>query len=84
MLWGLVLRWIVNALIRVGLDRDITALVAEIPQAKLIDPLLADFADAADQVEQYFTEADALGREASRLATSTIDSTLGRLRRAEG
>ncbi len=83
-LWGLVLRWIVNALIRVGLDRDITALVAEIPQAKLVDPLLADFADAADQVEQYFTEADALGREASRLATSTTDSTLGRLRRAEG
>lgn len=83
-LWGLLLRWVVNALIRVGLDRDITALVAEIPQAKLVDPLLTDFSEAAEHVQRYLTEADALGREASRLAASTGESTLGRLRRVEG
>jgi energy-coupling factor transporter ATP-binding protein EcfA2 len=83
-LWGLVLRWCVNALIRFGLDRDIAALVAEIPRAGLIDPLLSDFSDAADQVERYLAEGDALGREAARLAAAAGDSRLGRLRRAEG
>ncbi len=83
-LWGLLLRWIVNVLIRVGLDRDITALVAEIPRAGLVDPLLADFTDAADDVQRYLAEADTLSRDASRLAAAASDSSLGRLRRVEG
>ncbi|MFM1902506.1 MAG: hypothetical protein RLZZ440_406 [Planctomycetota bacterium] len=83
-LWGLVLRWCVNALIRIGLDRDITSLVAEIPRAGLVDPLVSDFSEAADDVERYLAEGDALGREASRLAAAAGDGSLGRLRRAEG
>jgi energy-coupling factor transporter ATP-binding protein EcfA2 len=83
-LWGLALRWLVNAFIRVGLDRDITALVAEIPQARLVDPLLADFSEAAEHVERYLAEATTLRGEANRLAVATSDSTLGRLRRVEG
>ena len=82
-LWGLVLRWLVNALIRFGLDRDITALVAEIPQAGLVDPLLSDFSEASEQVRRYLEEADSLSHEANRLATASAESSLGRLRRVE-
>ena len=80
-LWGLVLRWVINALIRVGLDRDISALVGELPQAGLVDPLLSDFADGGERVERYLGEADSLGGEAHRLALANTESGLGRLRR---
>jgi energy-coupling factor transporter ATP-binding protein EcfA2 len=80
-LWGLLLRWLVMLLIRAGLDRDIAALVARLPEAKLVDPLLADFATAADRVERYLAEGDRLAAEAETLAAAAADpGGLGRLR----
>ena len=80
-LWGLLLRWIVFAVVRSGLDRDITALVGRLPAAKLVDPLLADFADAAARTTAFLDEGDRLGAEADALAVSLAEpAALGRLR----
>jgi len=81
-LWGLALRWFVFALVRLGLDRDIDALVARLPAAGLVDPLLADFKTAADRVTEFLDDGERLGREADGLAAS-LDAVpgLGRLRR---
>jgi energy-coupling factor transporter ATP-binding protein EcfA2 len=80
-LWGLVLRWLVMVLVRTGLDRDITALVGRLPEAGLVDPLLADFAAAADQLQRYLVEGDRLAGEAEALAAAAADpGGLGRLR----
>ena len=81
-LWGLALRWFVFALVRLGLDRDIDALVARLPAAGLVDPLLADFKMAADRVTEFLDDGERLGREADALAAS-LDAApgLGRLRR---
>ena len=80
-LWGLVLRWLVMVLVRTGLDRDITALVGRLPEAGLVDPLLADFASAADQLQRYLVEGDRLAGEAETLAAAAADpGGLGRLR----
>ncbi len=81
-LWGLLLRWGVFALVRAGLDRDITALVSRLPAAKLVDPLLADFEEAARDVRSYLDDGDRLGREADALAATLAEPAagLGRLR----
>ena len=80
-LWGLVLRWIVFAVVRSGLDRDITALVGRLPAAKLVDPLLADFAAAAARTTTFLDEGDGLGNEADTLAAALDEPAgLGRLR----
>jgi energy-coupling factor transporter ATP-binding protein EcfA2 len=80
-LWGLLLRWIVFAVVRSGLDRDITALVGRLPAAKLVDPLLADFADAAARTTAFLDEGDRLGAEADALAARLAEpAALGRLR----
>ena len=80
-LWGLFLRWVVFALVRTGLDRDITALVGRLPAAKLVDPLLADFADAAHRTRTFLDDGARLGREADGIATSLDEpAALGRLR----
>jgi hypothetical protein len=80
-LWGLVLRWIVFAVVRSGLDRDITALVGRLPAAKLVDPLLDDFAAAAARTTAFLDEGDRLGNEAVALATALDEpAALGRLR----
>jgi energy-coupling factor transporter ATP-binding protein EcfA2 len=80
-LWGLLLRWIVFAVVRSGLDRDITALVGRLPAAKLVDPLLADFADAAARTTAFLDEGDRLGKEADALAAALDEpAALGRLR----
>jgi energy-coupling factor transporter ATP-binding protein EcfA2 len=81
LLWGLLLRWVVFALVRAGLDRDITALVGRLPAAKLVDPLLADFADAAGRTRTFLDDGERLGREAERIATALDEpAALGRLR----
>ena len=81
-LWGLCLRWAVFALARRGLDRDIAAIVAEVPAARLVDPLLADFREAAAQATEFLDSGDRLAAEAERLATSLGEPVggLGRLR----
>jgi energy-coupling factor transporter ATP-binding protein EcfA2 len=82
-LWGLLLRWVVFAVVRSGLERDITALVGRLPAAKLVDPLLADFAAAAARTTAFLEDGDRLGAEADALAVSLAEpAALGRLRGA--
>ncbi len=80
-LWGLLLRWLLLWLVRAGLDRDITALVRSLPEAELVDPLLADFATAAERVQGYLATGERLAGEAKALAAAVAEpSGLGRLR----
>ena len=84
-LWGLFLRWVIFALVRLGLDRDIESLVGGLPSARLVDPLLADFADAADATTVWLNEGERLGADADRLAAAGGETpSLGRLRRPPG
>ena len=79
-LWGLVLRWVVLALVRLGLDRDIGMLVDRLPEAELVDPFLADFATAAEGVQRYLSDGDRLADQAEALARAAVEpSGLGRL-----
>ncbi|MFM8415503.1 MAG: GTPase domain-containing protein [Planctomycetota bacterium] len=83
-LWGLALRWLLLRLVRAGLDRDIAALVRGLPQARIVDPLLADFAAAADRVGDYLADGERLAAEANALAAAITESTgLGHLRRGD-
>lgn len=81
-LWGLCLRWIAFARVRVGLDGDIQALVARLPEARLTEPLLADFAAAADATVAFLDDGERLGREHAALAARLAEplGDLGRLR----
>ena len=82
-LWGLALRWLVLGLVRFGLDRDIHSLVGSVGSSRLVDPLLADFASAADVTSAWLAEAARLNSEADRLAAAGGETPgLGRLRRA--
>lgn len=84
-LWGLFLRWLIFTLVRLGLDRDIESLVGGLPAARLVDPLLADFADAADATTAWLDEGERLGADADRLAAVCGETPgLGRLRRPPG
>jgi energy-coupling factor transporter ATP-binding protein EcfA2 len=76
-LWGLFLRWLVFALVRRGLDRDIAAVVAGLPAARLVDPLLADYDAAATAVTGFIDEADRLAGEASRLSNALAEPAAG-------
>jgi len=81
-LWGLLLRWLIFALVRLGLDRDIQGLVGSVASSRLVDPLLADFAVAAAGASAWIDEGTRLGAEADRLAGGCGETTgLGRLRR---
>ena len=81
-LWGFVLRWFVMARGRAGLDRDIAAVASRLPGARLVDPLVTDFADAAAKTARYIDDGDRLARDheqlVARLASPAGD--LGRLR----
>jgi hypothetical protein len=67
--------------IEAGLDRDITALVRSLPEAELVDPLLADFATAAERVQGYLATGERLAGEARALVAAVAEpSGLGRLR----
>jgi hypothetical protein len=80
-LWGLLLRWLVMGLVRLGLERDIQLLVGSVPQARLVDPLVADFAAAAATTGEWLAEAARLGGDADRLAAACGETPgLGRLR----
>ena len=79
---GLLLRWLVFARLRRGIDRDIQSLLARLPQAGLVDPLLADFASAAEKTANFLDEGERLANAAAGLAAATgeITGNLGRLR----
>jgi energy-coupling factor transporter ATP-binding protein EcfA2 len=81
-LWGLVLRWLLFAWVRLGLHRDITALIARLPAARLVDPLIEDFAAAAESTQGYLEAGDRLAGEVHSLASRLDDPAagLGRLR----
>ena len=80
-IWGLVLRWCLFALVRSGLDRDVAALLGGLPAARLVDPLLADFAQAATRTRRFLDEGERLGREADALVAALDEpAALGRLR----
>jgi hypothetical protein len=81
-LWGLVLRWVIFACVRLGLDRDIDSLAGGVESAKLVDPLLADFAEAAGAIGGWIESGARLGAEADRLSAACDEAKgLGRLRR---
>jgi hypothetical protein len=81
-LWGLALRWLLLWLVRAGLDRDITALVRGLPEAGIVDPLVGDFATAAERVGEYLDDGERLAAEADALAAEIAEPTgLGHLRR---
>lgn len=82
LIWGFVLRWAVFRLLRAGLDRDLTLLLDRLPEAELVDPLLADYAAAATSLQRFSAEAGRLRNEAQRLAAGAEKgpSDLGRLR----
>ncbi|MFM8494577.1 MAG: hypothetical protein ACKOEM_03500, partial [Planctomycetia bacterium] len=81
-LFGLLLRWLVFARLRMGLKGDIAALVARLPRARLADPLLADFAQSAEAAARFVARGDELGRAAAaaRAALGDPVTGLGRLR----
>lgn len=81
-LWGLALRWLLLWLVRAGLDRDITALVRGLPEARILDPLVADFAVAAERLCDYLDEGGRLAAMADAVAADVEPSGLGHLRRS--
>jgi hypothetical protein len=82
---GLMLRWMLFAWVRSGLHRDIAALMARLPSARLVDPLIVDFASAAETIREFIDAGDRLGAEAEALAARLEEPTtgLGRLRSRE-
>ena len=80
---GLSLRWLVGAVVRRGLDRDVASLVARLPESRCADPAVADFSEAAGRAAGFIAEADRLTTEASSLTLQLSDSSvsLGRLTR---
>ncbi len=85
-LCGFFLRWLVFLRLRMGLDRDIAALVSRLPAAGLVDPLLADFADAATKAGGFIDRGDRLAQESAALAARLAEPAagLGRLRGGAG
>ena len=81
-LWGFFLRWIAFARVRVGLNSDIQSLVSRLPQAYLTDPLLADFAAAADATALFIDHGDRLSRDHEGLVARLTEpgGDLGHLR----
>jgi energy-coupling factor transporter ATP-binding protein EcfA2 len=81
-LFGLFLRWLVFARLRMGLNGDIAALVARLPAAGLVDPLLADFAEAAAKAGGFVERGEQLTRESAAFSARLAEPAtgLGRLR----
>lgn len=81
-LWGFLLRWLLFMWVRLGLHRDITALAARLPAARLVDPLIHDFATAAEAAQGYLQAGDRLAGDVRSLTASLDDpaSGLGRMR----
>ena len=85
-LFGLFLRWLVFARLRMGLNGDIAALVARLPAAGLVDPLLADFAEAAAKAGGFVERGEQITRESAAFSARLAEPAtgLGRLRVAAG
>jgi hypothetical protein len=56
--------------------------MARLPSARLVDPLLVDFASAAETIQRFVDTGDRLGEEADALAARLDEPAggLGRLR----
>ena len=82
LLWGFFLRWVVLRLMRVGLDRDLALVLEQLPEARLTEPLVAEYAHAARAMQRYLAEADRLTADAQALVAGneTGPGDLGRLR----
>lgn len=82
LLWGFFLRWVVLQLMRVGLDRDLALVLEQLPEARLTEPLVAEYAHAARAMQRFLAEADRLTAEAQALVAGneTGPGDLGRLR----
>jgi hypothetical protein len=76
-LWGLVLRWLLFAWVRLGLHRDITALTERLPRARLVDPLINDFATASEATAGYLEVGDRLAVDGRSLAARLDDPASG-------
>ena len=81
LLWGLALRWVVFALVRVGLDRGVAAFARGVEGAGLVEPLLADFSAAAATTAAWSADGAGFAADAERLAAAGGAPGLGRLRR---
>ena len=80
-LWGLLLRFVVSAVVRFGLDRDIATLVGGLPAARIVDPLFADHAAAAARLATFLEDGRRLAAETGALTTELDEPAgLGRLR----
>ncbi len=79
---GLVLRFLLFARMRAGLDRDIAGLVTRLPGARLVDPFLQDFATAAGKVSTFLDAGDDLSGRHEALSARIEEgrSSLGRLK----
>jgi hypothetical protein len=68
--------------VRLGLHRDITALAARLPAARLVDSLINDFATAAATTQGYFEAGDRLAGDVRSLTARLDDPAtgLGRMR----
>lgn len=86
LLWGLLLRWALFAVVRIGLDRDIASIVSGLSEARPVEPLLGDYAAAACAAREFLDGATQLSAAADRMATALAEPTgdLGRLRTHEG
>jgi len=80
---GFLLRWVVMARGRAGLDRDIAAIAGRLPEARLVDPLVADFAAAADDTARFIGQGERLGRDHEQLV-ARLDTPTGGLGRLQG
>lgn len=82
-LWGLSLRWLAGICIRRGLETDVRALVADIPRAGMVDPILEDFSTAANEAASALAEFESIEQRSTRLSDAFGGSLhgLGRLRR---
>jgi hypothetical protein len=69
-----------------GLNGDIAALVARLPAAGLVDPLLADFAEAAAKAGGFVERGEQITRESAAFSARLAEPAtgLGRLRVAAG
>jgi energy-coupling factor transporter ATP-binding protein EcfA2 len=86
LLWGFFLRWVSGVWMRRGLEEDVRTLVAGLPQARLVDPILEDFSDAARETVAGLATFDALVARSATLTTipTRAGGGLGRLRREPG
>jgi energy-coupling factor transporter ATP-binding protein EcfA2 len=82
--WGVVLQWALMRRLRRGLDREIAALVNDLPAARIVNALFSDLEKAADDIEQPLQALKAIEADVRELKTrfgQIEDVEIGRLDR---